>query len=95
LGFEKAQRDQIEKLPIKQKWKMVQSNKQRVKMEGGDSPDNFISKMKSQSANKALLVGLKISLRNKPISFVITFIENGGLIELLYILDQTCKKETR
>jgi len=65
---------------------MIQSNIQRGNKAGENdkSADQFISKLKSKSANSKLLISLRISLKNQPIRLDFFFSSSFDFFSFLY-----------
>jgi len=108
LGFEESQKSGLRSMPNESKWQMVVQNAKRKQQDeskrekdiaesGGEDrskPTYFIGHIQ-QSVTPQLLKTLCVSLKTNPMSWVIAYIEKGGLDALLVVIENYFKKEEK
>ena len=90
MGFEEVQKEAIRKLPMDRQWQMIQSNKNRS--DEVETPEYFVTKIKSKQYNLKLFVSLKVQLKSQPIHWLSEFLKRDGLDLLIALIDDISKK---
>ncbi|XP_059163759.1 disheveled-associated activator of morphogenesis 2-like [Physella acuta] len=100
LGLDKAHRDALYSLPAEKKWQIYCSKKMDVGTSKQNGVDYYIEKMFNINSNHGelpedginssmnIVENLKTALRTQTLSFVVSFIEKGGLQCLLDFLSK-------